>query len=50
MSGGVSDRHWRDALGLLKVGGERLDHGYMGRMAAELGVSDLLEQTLPETG
>ena len=49
MSSGVSDRQWRDVLGVLKVQGERLDHTYMHRMAAELGVSDLLERALRET-
>lgn len=49
MSGGVSDRQWRDVLGVLKVQGERLDHGYMRRMATELGVSDLLGRALRET-
>jgi hypothetical protein len=28
----------------------RLDHGYMRRMAAELGVSDLLERAFGEAG
>jgi hypothetical protein len=50
MSSGVSDRQWQDVLGVLKVQGERLDHGYMHRMAAELGVSDLLERAFGETG
>ncbi len=50
MSGGVSDRQWRDVLGVLKVQGERLDHGYMHLMATELGVTDLLERALRETG
>jgi len=49
MSSGVSDRQWRDVLGVLKVQGERLDHTYMHRMATELGVSDLLERALRET-
>jgi len=50
MAGGVSDRQWRDVLGVLKVQGERLDHGYMRCMAAELQVTDLLERALKEAG
>jgi len=46
--GEVSERQWRDVLGVLKVQGDRLDREYMQRMAAELGVSDLLEQAFEE--
>ena len=49
MSGGVSDRQWRDVLGVLKVQGDRLDHAYVQRMAGELGVGDMLERALEET-
>jgi len=49
MGGGVSDRQWRDVLGVLKAQGERLDRSYMQGMAAELGVSDLLERAWDET-
>jgi hypothetical protein len=50
-SGGeVSDRQWRDLLGVLKVQGKRLDRDYMRRMAAELGVTDLLERAVGEAG
>jgi hypothetical protein len=42
--GEVSERQWRDVLGVLKVQGERLDRDYMHRMAAGLGVADLLSR------
>jgi hypothetical protein len=48
MGGEISDRQWRDVLGVLKVQGERLDRAYMYRMSTELEVSDLLEQALEE--
>ena len=49
MGGEVSDRQWRDALGVLKVQGLRLDLAYMRHMAAGLGVNDLLERALEES-
>jgi hypothetical protein len=50
MGGEVSDRQWRDILGVLKAQGERLDVGYMQQWAAALNVVDLLEKALIEAG
>lgn len=46
MGGEVSDRQWRDILGMLKAQGERLDRSYMERMANQLGVAELLTRAL----
>jgi len=49
-SGGeVSDRQWRDVLGVLIVQGDRLDFAYMRQWATDLSVLDLLERALDET-
>ena len=45
----MSDRQWRDILGVLAVQGDRLDLAYMRQWAAPLGVSDLLERALSAT-
>jgi hypothetical protein len=50
MGSEVSERQWRDVLGVLKVQAERLDLAYLRRWAAALGVADLLEQALSQAG
>jgi hypothetical protein len=42
----VSDRQWRDVLGILLIQGVALDHEYMRRNAEVLGVADLLDRAL----
>ncbi|MGE3173994.1 MAG: hypothetical protein AB7O97_15315 [Planctomycetota bacterium] len=46
--GRVSDRQWRDVLGVIKGRGDRLDVGYLRRWAAELGLRELLDRALHE--
>ena len=48
LAGESSERQWRDVLGVLKVQGERLDFEYLRRMAAGLGVADLVDRALEE--
>ena len=44
----MSDRQWRDVLGVLAVQGDRLDLAYMRQWAEALDVSDLLQRALGE--
>lgn len=48
MGGEVSDRQWRDILGVLKTKSEQLDLAYLRKWAKELKVEDLLERALNE--
>jgi hypothetical protein len=50
-SGGeVSERQWRDVLGIMMVQGNKLDLAYLRQWAKELKVSDLLERALLDAG
>jgi hypothetical protein len=49
MGGEVSDRQWRDILGVLKTRLGQLDLAYMRKWGKELNVDDLLERALKET-
>jgi len=48
MGGQVSERQWRDVLGVLKVQRGGLDLAYLRRWSTELGVADLLERAMAE--
>jgi hypothetical protein len=49
MGGEVSDRQWRDIVGVLKTRAGELDLEYLRKGAAELHVNDLLERSLKES-
>jgi hypothetical protein len=49
MGGEVSDRQWRDIIGVLKTRAGELDLEYLRQWASELHVNDLLERVLKES-
>ncbi len=48
LGGEVSERQWRDILGVLKTRSGELDLAYLNQWAKELKVADLLERALKE--
>ena len=46
--GGVSDRQWRDVLGVIMTGGEDIDRKYLREWAVRLGLSGALNRALNE--
>ena len=49
MGGEVSERQWRDILGVLKIRAGELDLKYLRRWAQELKVVDILEHAIEES-
>jgi hypothetical protein len=50
MGGEVSDRQWKDVLGILKLRGTALELQYLRHWAIVLKISDLLERALEDAG
>ena len=50
LGGGVSDRQWGDVTGVMKVQATNLDRDYLHHWAGELGLTDLLQRALEESG
>ncbi len=50
MGGEVSERQWRDILGVMKLQAGHLDEAYLHRWAASLGVESLLLRALEQGG
>lgn len=48
--GEVSEKHWRDVLGVLKVQGKRIDFTYLESSAARFGLVDLLQRAREDAG
>jgi len=48
--GSVSDRQWRDVLGVLKVQAGTLDRAYLRDWAARLDLTDLLRRAIDDAG
>lgn len=48
LGGEVSERQWRDILGVLKTQQSDLDIAYLKEWAAQLGVTELMERALEE--
>ena len=50
LSNEISERQWLDVLGVLKVRGASLDRSYLRHWAQALGISELYERALKESG
>lgn len=50
LGGGVSERQWRDVVGVIAVQAKSLDRAYLMRWAPSLGLADLVERAFEEAG
>lgn len=48
LGGEVSERQWKDLIGVLKVQGEKLDFSYLKKWTRDLGLLTLLERAIEE--
>lgn len=48
MGGGVSERQWKDVLGVLQIQHTKLDRSYLERSAQQRGIADLLQKVFNE--
>jgi len=46
--GEVSDRQWRDAVSILRVQGDRIDHGELLAIAADLDLAEIAQRALAD--
>jgi hypothetical protein len=50
LGGEVSERQWKDLIGVLKIQGKKLDFNYLKKWASDLGLSTLLDKAINEAG
>lgn len=48
--GEISDRQWRDILGVIRVQGQALDRVYLRKWGEQLGLAELLGRAFEESG
>jgi hypothetical protein len=46
--GEISQRQWRDILGIINLQFERLNRDYLNKWAEDLGIDDLLQRAMNE--